>query len=199
MGNRCAAAPSDARHIGGGTSIAAVRSSISPPKETAMTRIADVMTRNVRTVSPADNVVIAARLMAEMDVGSLPVCVDDQLVGIVTDRDIVLRAVASGRGVDSTTLDDVMTRDPLACTEDQTLEEVLAWMGDAQVRRLPVVDGHRHVVGLVSLGDLAVKHDQGEAGDALESISEPAEPATERVRTTDPNVLAAVRERDGPA
>lgn len=164
-----------------------------------MTRIADVMTRNVRTLSPSDKVVIAAKLMAEMDVGSLPVCDADRLVGIVTDRDIVLRAVASGRAVDDTSLDEVMTRDPQACTEDQPVEDVLESMRDAQVRRMPVVDAERHVVGLVSLGDLAVKHDQGEAGDALEGISEPAEPATERVKTTEPNVLAAVRERDDPA
>jgi CBS domain-containing protein len=142
-----------------------------------MTRVADVMTRSVRTVAPSDTVALAARLMEEMDVGSLPVCEGDELVGIVTDRDIVVRAVAHDRPINQTQLAEVMTRDPQACFEEQAVEEVIDSMRESQVRRLPVVDQQRHVVGVVSLGDLAVKHDEAEAGDALEAISEPAEPA----------------------
>lgn len=138
-----------------------------------MTRVADVMTRGVRTVAPSDTVAMAARLMEEMDVGSLPVCDDDEgLVGIVTDRDIVVRAVAHGRAADATRLEDVMTPDPQACFEDQPVEEVSQSMRDAQVRRMPVIDRDHHVIGVVSLGDLAVKHDEGNAE------GEPSAPAS---------------------
>lgn len=142
-----------------------------------MTQIADVMTRGVRTLSPGDSVVHAARTMEEMDVGAIPVCDGDRLVGMVTDRDIVLRAVARNRADDNTRLDDVMTPGPCWCFEDQSVEEVVEAMRDAQLRRMPVVDRNEQLVGIVSLGDLAVKADITQAGEALEEISEPAAPA----------------------
>jgi CBS domain-containing protein len=142
-----------------------------------MTQIADVMTRGVRTLSPRDSVVHAARTMEEMDVGVIPVCDGDRLVGMVTDRDIVLRAVARNRADDNTLLDDVMTPGPCWCFEDQPVEEVVEAMRDAQLRRMPVVDRNEQLVGIVSLGDLAVKADIVQAGEALEEISEPAAPA----------------------
>jgi len=134
------------------------------------------MTRGVRTLSPSDTMVMAAQAMKELDVGVVPVCDADRLVGMVTDRDIVLRGVAQGRPVGNTRLDEVMSPDPCWCFEDQSVEEVVKQMRDAQVRRIPVVDHDRHLVGIVSLGDLAVKSDVARAGEALESISEPAEP-----------------------
>ncbi len=147
-----------------------------------MTQIADVMTRGVRTLSPSDSVVLAAQTMEEMDVGAIPVCDGDQLVGMVTDRDIVLRAVARNRANEATTLDDVMTTGPQWCYEDQSVDEVVETMREAQLRRMPVVDRTRQLVGIVSLGDLAVKADEGMAGEALEQISEPAAPARPAAR-----------------
>jgi CBS domain-containing protein len=142
-----------------------------------MTQIADVMTRGVRTLTPHDSVISAAQAMEEMDVGAIPVCDGDHLVGMVTDRDIVLRAVAHNRANDQTTLGDVMTAEPLWCYDDQSVDDVIEAMREAQLRRMPVVDRSQQLVGIVSLGDLAVKADEGQAGEALEQISEPAAPA----------------------
>lgn len=140
------------------------------------THVSDVMTRGVRALSPRDTVVMAAQAMQELDVGAIPVCNDERLVGIVTDRDLVLRGVAQARFDGNTPIDDVMSRQPLWCFEDQPVDDVLAYMRKAQVRRLPVIDRENRLVGMVSLGDLAVKGDQDQAGSALRSISEPSKP-----------------------
>jgi CBS domain-containing protein len=140
------------------------------------THVSDVMTRGVRALSPKDTVVMAAQAMQELDVGAIPVCNDERLVGIVTDRDLVLRGVAQARLDGNTLIDDVMSRQPLWCFEDQPVEDVLAYMRKAQVRRVPVIDRENRLVGMVSLGDLAVKGDEDQAGSALRSISEPAKP-----------------------
>ena len=142
-----------------------------------MTQIADVMTRGVRTLSPHDSVISAARAMEEMDVGVIPVCDGDHLVGMVTDRDIVLRAVAHDCANEQTPLSLVMTAEPCWCYEDQSVDDVVEAMREAQLRRMPVVDRAQQLVGIVSLGDLAVKADESLAGEALEQISEPAAPA----------------------
>jgi len=141
-----------------------------------MTPVSNVMTRGVRSMSPNDSIVLAAQAMQELDVGAIPVCDGERLVGMVTDRDIVLRAVAQNLASDSTRLDAVMSPEPCWCFEDQSVEEVTEAMRESQLRRMPVVDRDRHLVGIVSLGDLAVKADAGEAGDALGEISEPARP-----------------------
>jgi CBS domain-containing protein len=114
--------------------------------------------------------------MQELDVGAIPVCNDERLVGIVTDRDLVLRGVAQARFDGNTPIDDVMSRQPLWCFEDQPVDDVLAYMRRAQVRRLPVIDRENRLVGMVSLGDLAVKGDEDQAGSALRSISAPPKP-----------------------
>lgn len=141
-----------------------------------MTRISDVMTRGVRALSPDDTMVMAAQAMQELDVGVIPVCEGERLLGMVTDRDIVLRGVAQSRPPENTHLSEVMTSEACWCFEDESVEEVLEQMRDAQIRRVPVVDRDQHLVGIVSLGDIAVKADEARAGHALESISEPAEP-----------------------
>jgi CBS domain-containing protein len=141
-----------------------------------MRQVSDVMTRGVRTLAPNDTLLKAAQAMEELDVGVIPVCRGEQLVGVVTDRDIVVRGVAQGCAADATRLEDIMSRDPQWCFDDQPVEEVLEQMRDAQIRRLPVVDHDAHLVGILSLGDVAVKADELKAGQALESISEPAEP-----------------------
>ena len=141
-----------------------------------MTQVSDVRTRGVRALSPKDTVVMAAQAMQELDVGAIPVCNQERLVGIVTDRDLVVRGVAQQRLDANTPIDDVMSRTPLWCFEDQPVDDVLAYMRKAQVRRVPVIDRENRLVGMVSLGDLAVKGDEEQAGSALRSISAPAEP-----------------------
>lgn len=141
-----------------------------------MTSVSEVMTRGVRTLSPQDHVVLAAQAMQELDVGSIPVCDGERLVGIVTDRDIVLRAVAQDRAGPGTRLDAVMTTDTCWCFDDKPVEEVKATMEEAQIRRMPIVDRNHRLVGIVALGDLAVKADAAEAGQTLGAVSEPAQP-----------------------
>ena len=140
-----------------------------------MTQVSDVMTRGVRSLSPRDSMVQAAQAMQELDVGAIPVCNEDRLVGIVTDRDLVVRGLA--QACDATTpIDRVMSRQPRWCFENQSIDDVIAYMRKSQVRRVPVIDEDNHLVGMVSLGDLAVKSDEQMAGQALRSISEPAQP-----------------------
>lgn len=141
-----------------------------------MTKVSDVMTREPRALAPSDSAIVAAMAMDELDVGAIPVCQGEQLVGIVTDRDIVVRGLAQGRLPTEIALQDIMTTDVHCCREDQSIDEVLDQMSDAQIRRVPVLDHERHLVGILSLGDLAVKTDGVGAGQALEVISEPSEP-----------------------
>lgn len=137
-----------------------------------MRKISEVMTTNVKVVRPDETVQNAARLMAEMDVGAIPVCDGKRLQGMVTDRDITIRATAEGRGGE-TPVRDVMTADVVWCTEQDDTQEVLNRMADAQVRRIPVVDQDRTLVGIVALGDLAIE-DEENVDEALRDISMPA-------------------------
>lgn len=134
-------------------------------------KISEVMTRNVRVVAPSQTVREAARLMGELDVGALPVADNEKLVGMITDRDIAVRAVAQGRGPDAT-VSEAMTQDVKYCFEDETTDEVTRNMADIQVRRLPVVDRNKRLVGILSLGDLS-HADTPDAGEALKGISKP--------------------------
>lgn len=138
--------------------------------------IAEVMTKGVQVLTPDDDVQAAARLMDEMNVGAVPIVDAGRLVGIVTDRDIVVRAVALDRPASRTRLRDVMSAHVRHCTEEQPVDDVLAMMREAQIRRIPVLDRGGRPCGIVSLGDLATKSDRRDAGDALSSISEPAAP-----------------------
>jgi len=132
--------------------------------------VRDVMTSNPRTVSPNDGIQVAARIMKEEDTGVVPVVENGRAVGIVTDRDIVLRAVAEG-GVDRP-VRDIATREVFCVRPDDSTREAERIMSERQIRRLPVVEGDR-LVGIVSLGDIAVKEGKdGRTGDTLESISE---------------------------
>lgn len=141
-----------------------------------MTQVSQAMTRGVRAMAPTESIMKAAQAMSELDVGVIPVCDGERLVGMITDRDIVLRGVAQGCAADDTPLSAVMTRDACWCFEDQPVEEAIEQMREAQIRRLPVVDRDRHLVGMLSLGDIATKADSGEAGEALQEISEPSRP-----------------------
>ena len=139
-----------------------------------MTTVSDIMTRGVRTLAPTDPVRRAAQSMDELNVGSIPVCDGKKLVGMVTDRDITLRGVAAGLDLEATPLSDIMSKDVQWCYEDQALAEVMATMAESQIRRLPVVNRDKHLVGIFSLGDIATKTDSSTVASVLQDISEPA-------------------------
>lgn len=139
-----------------------------------MTTVNDVMTRDVRTLPPASTIADAAKVMDELNVGVIPVCEGDTLLGMVTDRDIVVRAVAQGLGGD-TPLSRVMSTDVRTARESDDLETVLEEMAASQIRRLPVVDASDALVGIISIGDIAVKgQDEEDVGQSLGDISAPA-------------------------
>lgn len=139
-----------------------------------MTTVTDVMTRNVRTLSPSSSIADAAMAMEELDVGVIPVCEGDKLLGLVTDRDIVVRAVAQGLGGD-TPLSKVMSTDIRSARADDDLDTVLADMASSQIRRLPVLDGEERLIGIISIGDIALKgQDEEDVGQSLGEISAPA-------------------------
>ncbi|MDI1308982.1 MAG: CBS domain-containing protein [Methylotenera sp.] len=137
-----------------------------------MMYISEVMTKNVRIGSPEDTLQMAAEMMGDCDFGILPIEDNNQLVGMLSDRDITIRAVAKGFSPNEHHVREIMTRDVQFIYEDETVEDAAQMMSSLQVRRLPVVDIDEHLVGIVSLGDLAISGDEA-AGDALESISQP--------------------------
>ena len=132
----------------------------------------DLMTREVTITSPDETLRKAARRMAELDVGALPVGENDRLVGIVTDRDIAIRGIAEGKGPNAK-VRDVMTPEIKYCFCDQELDEIAANMADVQLRRLPVLNRDKRLVGILSLSDIATSDDPGQAVDALCGISRP--------------------------
>jgi CBS-domain-containing membrane protein len=141
-----------------------------------MQTIQDVMTRDVQSISPQETIQRAAQMMDELNVGSIPVLDGRKLVGMITDRDITVRATAAGQAPGSTRVGDVMSTDVRTCSPHQTVDEVLGQMGDVQIRRVPVVDqDSQDVIGIVSMGDMAAKHSAG-VDRALEEVSTPAEP-----------------------
>ena len=135
-------------------------------------QVRDVMTERVRTVTPTASVREAARLMSEIDAGVLPVAEGDRLVGMITDRDIAVRGVAFGKGPDAT-VGEIMSPEVKYCFDDEDVDDVCENMADLQVRRLPVVNRDKRLVGIVSLADIANAADPEEAGQALEGITRP--------------------------
>jgi CBS domain-containing protein len=133
------------------------------------------MTRDVRMASPDETIQQAAQAMADIDAGILPVSENDRLIGMLSDRDIALRAVANGRGPDAK-VRDVMSAEVMYCYDDQDLDEVLQNMGEIQVRRLPVVNRDKRLVGIISLSDAAVGGTKPRAGEALQQIAKPGGP-----------------------
>ena len=133
--------------------------------------ITQVMTTDVWVGSPDDTLQKAAQMMAEYDFGILPVIVNNQLVGMISDRDITIRAVAKGFSPNEHFVKEIMTNDVEFIFQDDSVEDAAQMMSDLQVRRLPVVDSDEQLVGIVSLGDLAISDDKA-AGEALESISQ---------------------------
>jgi CBS domain-containing protein len=138
-------------------------------------QIRDIMSRDVKLASPHDNLAKAASLMRDLDVGALPVADDDRLVGMVTDRDITVRAVADNAKPDECLVSEVMSPVIKYVYDDQDTQDVARNMGDLQVRRLPVVNRDKRLVGIVSLADLALGGgSEAHAKDALSGISKPA-------------------------
>jgi len=132
--------------------------------------VRDAMTRDVHVANPQQTIVEAAKMMAEQDIGCLPVGDDDRLVGMLTDRDIVVRALAQGRDGQSL-VGEVMTKSVKYCFDDEDMGQVLNNMGEVKIRRVPVVDRERHLVGVLSLGDVARSHDPQAVGIALSSVA----------------------------
>ena len=134
-------------------------------------KVSDVMTPNPRTVQLTDTIEDAARIMRDEDTGAVPVIEDDRVVGMVTDRDIVIRAVADGDF--EATIDDIVTDDVVCATPEMSTAEAAELMSEHQIRRLPVVDDAERLVGIVSIGDIAVKEGRdARTGETLENISE---------------------------
>lgn len=146
-------------------------------------QIKDAMTRDVRTIAPDISLREAARTMGEIDAGLLPVAEADRLVGVLTDRDIAVRAIAAGLGPDAR-VREAMSDQVRYCFDDQDSDEVCRNMGEQQVRRLPVVDRNKRLVGIVSLADLARNGAADECGAALGQITRPGGQHTQYLQQT---------------
>jgi CBS domain-containing protein len=147
------------------------------PKETTMSRCRDLMTTNPVSCSSTDTVRSAAQLMKREDVGFLPVVreeEDKKLIGVVTDRDLVLNLIVEARQADMTTIADVMTAKPVACRADDDLEQALSAMAQHQIRRVPIVDESQQIVGIIAQADIALRIDDPTATtEVLRKISKP--------------------------
>ena len=139
-----------------------------------MAKCREVMTRNPASCSASDTVTKVASLMKQHDVGSVPVVESDKrLVGIVTDRDIVVKVVAAGRGVDQATVKEAMTPNPASCREDDDLDQAMKLMKERQVRRMPIVDSGGRLIGIIAQADVATRVNKDEkTGELVEAISE---------------------------
>lgn len=143
-------------------------------------KVSEVMTRDVQVIMPDRSVRDAAKLMDDLNIGVLPVCDGERIVGIITDRDITVRATAAGKDPDETRVREIMTEDVRWCFEDGDVMGIVRMMSDVQIRRIPVVNRNKRLVGIVALGDLATDRAEG-ANEALRRISEPSEPDRTRV------------------
>ena len=135
-------------------------------------KVSDAMTPEVQLCTPDDTLRDAAQAMAALGVGLLPVTDNDRLVGMISDRDIAIRGIGMGRGPEGR-VGDVMTADVKYCYDDQDLDEVSANMGEIQVRRLPVLNRNKQLVGIIALGDIALVQSGNGTGAALSGISRP--------------------------
>ena len=138
-----------------------------------MAKCREVMTKDPASCDATETVSKVASLMKQHDVGSVPVAESDRLVGIVTDRDIVLKVVAAGRNPEQTQVRDAMTPNPVCCREDDDLEQALKLMKERQVRRMPIVDGSGRLSGIIAQADVATRlNKDAKTGELVEAISE---------------------------
>lgn len=140
-----------------------------------MPTVSEIMSIDVQVIGPQDTLQQAAQLMDQLNVGSLPVCDGRQLLGMVTDRDITVRGTAAGMAPAQARVLEVMSQGVQWCSEDQDTEEVMKTMADSQVRRLPVINVDRELVGIVSVGDIATKAPDP-VNALVREISTPSEP-----------------------
>ncbi len=139
--------------------------------ENARRRCREIMTRNVKTANRATTLQEVAALMRDGDMGAMPVVEDGKLIGIVTDRDVVVRAIADGKDA-STTIGDVMTAEVFSVSENDFAFEAIRLMGDKQVRRVPIVNNAGELVGIIAMADVALEtEDEREIAETLEEIS----------------------------
>ena len=144
-------------------------------------QLKEIMTHGAEVITPEATLQEAAKKMQRLDIGPLPVCDGERLVGMLTDRDITVRAVAEGCDPTTTTVREAMTPDVAYCFEDEEVHEAAKVMEQYQIRRLPILNRNKRLVGVVSLGDLAVSPDNRRlAGQVLEQVSEPADPRGSR-------------------
>jgi len=144
-------------------------------------KVRDIETQHPEAIGPETQVMEAAQIMNRLGVGVLPVCEGERLIGLVTDRDITIRSTAEGRDPKQTPVRDIMSSDPVFCLEDQDVSFCVELMERKQIRRLPVVDKEQRLVGIVSLGDLAIRSQNEQlAGEVLNRISSHASPAVVR-------------------
>jgi len=144
-------------------------------------RVSEAMSRDVRLASPGQSIRDVAKIMAEIDAGAMPVGENDRLVGMITDRDIAVRAVAQGKGPDTPVREVMSTEQVLYCFEDEDLDRVAKSMGEQRVRRLPVVNREKRLVGIVSLGDVATKEKRA-ASKAVSGVSQHGGPHSQSAR-----------------
>ena len=142
-------------------------------------RVSEAMTREVRVCTPGQTIREVAQTMAEIDAGSMPVGENDRLIGMITDRDIAIRAVAAGKGPD-TPVREVMSEHIHYCFDDEEIDDVAQNMGDIRVRRLPVINRDKRLVGIISLGDVARSEGGETVGDAVVGVSQPGGAHTQR-------------------
>jgi CBS domain-containing protein len=142
-------------------------------------QVADIMTRRVESITEEDNVALAAQMMRDLNVGALPVRNNEnKMTGMITDRDIVVRAIADGKQPNSTQIRMAMTDGVVSCPAEQSVEEAVALMEQHQIRRLVVLNESNQAVGILALGDVAVKAPGKElCGEAMEEISKPGQPS----------------------
>ena len=136
-------------------------------------KIKEISTPDPQWISPNASLTEAAKKMRILDIGMLPVCENDRLIGTVTDRDITVRAVAEGLDPKIVKVREMMTQEVVYCFENRSVEEAARLMEEKKIRRLPVLDAQKHLVGIVSIGDLAARaHEQKLAGEVLERVAE---------------------------
>jgi CBS domain-containing protein len=140
-------------------------------------QLKEVMTAQLETISAQDSLREACKTMKSLNIGVLPVVEEDRAVGLITDRDIVVRGIAEGADVDATPVRDVMTSEMWCLPQDRDVQEAARLMEDKQIRRILVLNEQDQIVGILSLGDLAVRHgDQDLSGEVIERVSEPSAP-----------------------
>ena len=137
-------------------------------------KVNEIITHDPEVIRPETTLIEAAQKMKSMDIGMLPVCDGDRLVGVITDRDIAVRGVAQGYDPKTARVQEVMTPEVIYCFDDEDVKDVAKKMEEKQVRRLPVLNREKRLVGIVSLGDLAVRTGKEKlAGEVLERVSKP--------------------------